>query len=271
MRKVLRPITTLGAAGLAMAGQSVAAWSDTPTTYQATLAPVPTNHATGSGTVTVQVSGGQAQVTVHTTGLLDAPHAMHVHIDGQGKCPDASAAKNHNGHQAISSADGTPFYGPAMVALTVNGDTSHTSAFAMDRAPSGSSINYQRTIPVDARTVSALAAGKGVFVVHGVDYDGSGHYDNALGPSEAEPSLPQDETAPVLCGALAPAPPSAPSAPGAPPAAGTAPAGGITINEPSSATTLSATALAVACVSLGIAITTLVYSLISWRRTDRQR
>ena len=39
-------------------------------------------------------------------------------------------------------------------------------------------------------------------MVHGIDYNHNGRYDGVLGASELDPSLPQEATAPALCGAL---------------------------------------------------------------------
>ena len=36
-------------------------------------------------------------------------------------------------------------------------------------------------------------------VIHGIDYDGSGHYDMALNRSELDNAVSQDATAPALC------------------------------------------------------------------------
>jgi hypothetical protein len=270
MKTVLYLLAALAATGLSAVPGSVVAQPATPTTYQAALSPVPLNHVTGSGTASLQINGDQALVTVHTSGLLNAAHAMHVHIDGQGKCPDASLAKDHNGQKAISATDGAPSYGPIMVSLTTSGDTSMDSAFALDRFPSGGSINYSRTVTLDAHTMSQLQAGKAVFVVHGIDYSGSGHYDNTLGPSEDAPNLPQVATAPALCGVLAAASPS----PSPSTAVGTinpAPGQGITINAGSgggSNTALGATALAVACASLGFSAAT---AIAVWNILRRNR
>jgi hypothetical protein len=41
-----------------------------------------------------------------------------------------------------------------------------------------------------------------VVVVHGIDYNGNGKYDAVLGQSELDPKLPQEATAPALCGPL---------------------------------------------------------------------
>ena len=49
----------------------------------------------------------------------------------------------------------------------------------------------------------AIKTGKGVIVIHGVDYNGNGVYDmDGAGPSELDPSLPAEATDPALCGRL---------------------------------------------------------------------
>ncbi|WP_354645344.1 hypothetical protein [Kitasatospora camelliae] len=272
MKKVFYPLAALAAIAVTAGPGSVVAESAAPTAFQATLNPVPTNHVNGSGTASLQINGAQTQVTIHTMGLLNAPHAMHVHIDGQGKCPDESFAKTHNGQKAISATDGATAYGEIMVALTTTGDTGPDSAFALDRMASGDPINYSRTITFDAHTISAIQGGKAVIVVHGTDYSGSGKYDNALGASEDAPHLPQTATAPALCGVLTAAAVSpSPSAPVDTTTSGQ----GITINNPSSSgsssnSTLSVAALSVACASLGFSVATgiAVWNLL--RRANRQ-
>ncbi|MEU7059034.1 hypothetical protein [Streptomyces sp. NPDC046197] len=180
--------------------------------YQAVLDPVPTNRVNGSGLANLQLSGTQAQVTVATAGLVNSWHALHIHIHGQGRCPDASMARQHNHQTAISATDGAPAYGEIMTSLTVSGDTSPARAFASDRFPSGSNLAYGRTVTLDRDTVEALEYGTAVLVVHGIDYDGHGQYDDALGPSEDNATQTQDATAPALCGTLRALAASAPPA-----------------------------------------------------------
>jgi hypothetical protein len=168
--------------------------------YQAVLSPVPLNRVNGSGLAELQLSGTQAQVTITTAGLVNSWHALHLHVHGRGTCPDASMARQYNQHLAISATDGAPAYGEIMTSLTVSGDTSPSRAFAADRFPSGGSLAYARTVTLDRATVTDLVGGKAVLVVHGVDYDGRGRYDDALGTSEDDSTQTQDATAPALCG-----------------------------------------------------------------------
>ncbi len=171
--------------------------------FQAVLRPVPDNHVTGSGTAAVRLRGDTATVTLDTTGLLNgAPHAMHIHAFGEGICPPASAARLYNGHLAISTTDGLKYYGPMAAALTLTGDTSMDSMLAFPRYPSSGNIRYQRTIVISTAAANAIRNGNAVVVVHGIDYNHNGRYDNVLNRSELDSAVSQEATAPALCGTL---------------------------------------------------------------------
>jgi hypothetical protein len=170
--------------------------------YEAVLRPVPDNHVTGSGTAAVTLHGDTATVTVDVTGLINASHLMHIHAFGEGICPPASAAKLYNGHLAISTTDGLRYYGPMAAALTLSGDTSMDSMLAFSRYPSQGTIHYRRTIVLTTAAANAIRNGNAVVVVHGIDYDNSGHYDNVLNRSELDNAFSQDSTAPAVCGTL---------------------------------------------------------------------
>jgi serine/threonine protein kinase len=188
--------------------------------FGAAAQPVPTNHVTGSGTANVRLNGDVASVTIDTNGLLNgSPHAMHIHAGGKGVCPPASAARLHNGHLAISTTDGIKFYGPPQVSLTSSGDTSPKSIVDFVRYPTVGAITYTREITVPPGIAAAIRAGNAVIVVHGIDYNNNGIYDDVLDRSELNHSLPGEATAPALCGPLAPTQTAATGAPG--PAGGT--------------------------------------------------
>ena len=173
--------------------------------FGAAAQPVPTNHVTGSGNATVHLNGDVATVTIDTNGLLNgSPHAMHIHAGGQGLCPPASAARLHNGHLAISTTDGIKFYGPPQVSLTSTGDTTPKSIVDFARYPTVGAIRYTREITVPPGIASAIRAGNAVIVVHGIDYNHNGIYDDVLDRSELNHSLPGEATAPALCGPLVP-------------------------------------------------------------------
>jgi serine/threonine protein kinase len=167
--------------------------------------PVPTNRVTGKGTATLELKGDVATVRLSTVGLLNgSPHLIHIHAGGQGLCPPASAARRHNGHLAISTGNGLKFYGPPLVSLTVKGDTSAKSNLAFPRFPSVGAITYERAVTVSSSVAALIRGGNAVIVVHGIDYDHSGTYDEVLGPSDLAPQFTGDSTAPALCGHLAP-------------------------------------------------------------------
>ena len=173
--------------------------------FGAAAQPVPTNHVTGSGTANVRLNGDVAAVTIDTNGLLNgSPHAMHIHAGGKGVCPPASAARSHNGHLAISTTDGIKFYGPPQVSLTSSGDTSPKSIVDFARYPTVGAIKYTRDITVPPGIAAAIRAGNAVIVVHGIDYNDNGIYDDGLDRSELNHNLPGEATAPALCGPLVP-------------------------------------------------------------------
>jgi serine/threonine protein kinase len=175
----------------------------------ATLAPVPTNHVRGAGTAVLRLNGDRAAVTLSTYGLLNgAPHLMHIHAGGLGTCPPASAARLHNGHLAISTEDGGRYYGPPEASLTTSGDTSVASFLDFARFPRTGDIRYQRTVQLSRSLVEKIRANKAVVVIHGIDYDRRGIYDNVLSHSELLPAVPGEATAPALCGPLAAARPA---------------------------------------------------------------
>jgi serine/threonine protein kinase len=169
----------------------------------ATLGPVPTNNVDGLGNVTVRLNGNVAEVTLKTKGLLNGePHAMHIHAGGKGACPTVEAAREHNGRLSISTVDGAAFYGHPRVSLTTRGDIGVVSILEFARYPSTGNITYKRTIRLRPRTVRFVRRNLAAIVVHGIDYNANGRYDNTLGGSELNPGLSGEATAPALCGEL---------------------------------------------------------------------
>jgi hypothetical protein len=88
------------------------------------------------------------------------------------------------------------------VALTSHGDTSPKSIIDFSRYPSTGDIQYTRTITVPPGIAEAIRAQNAVIVVHGIDYNGNGIYDDVLDRSELSRNLPGEATAPALCGSL---------------------------------------------------------------------
>jgi hypothetical protein len=100
----------------------------------------------------------------------------------------------------------SPAYGPIVASLTTRGDTSPASALAVNRFPTApmGAIHYNRSINFSSAAVArAIKNGKGVIVIHGIDYNHNGKYDFAsVGKSALNPSLPAEATDSALCGVL---------------------------------------------------------------------
>lgn len=173
------------------------------TSYQAQLNAI--NGSGASGTLLLELDGSTATVTEHASGLAASfngqpyPHVQHIHIGAKGQCPDMSADASKDG--VISTTEGAPFYGGIGTTLSTSGDTSPAAGTTLTVAPSGGSFDYQRTFPLDAKTLDSIKAGTAVIVVHGLD--------PAKLPSAAQseksdlvPSLPLAATSPALCGTL---------------------------------------------------------------------
>src|SRR3954454_17606742 len=167
------------------------------------LAAVPTNHVTGAGKADLSVKGNVATVTLDANGLLNAaPHAMHIHAGAAGRCPPASAAKLHDGHLAISTSNGAPFYGKPRVSLTTRGPTGPASILAFARYPATGKITYTRKIKLIPSALRYIKKNNAVIVVHGIDYNRNGLYDGSLEHSELDPAVQGETTAPALCGPI---------------------------------------------------------------------
>ena len=202
MRKAFAlPAVAIAAAAFPLLAVSTAsAAHEGSTSYQASLGTLNQSGVTGTGMVTLD--GNTATVMIEASGLLaGAPHAQHFHIGAQGSCPTDAA--NTDGDAFLSTTEGAPFYGAIGTSLTLDGDTSPDSGLAVDRFPTaeGGSINYNRTFEVSDDVYKAFEAGTAVIVLHGFDENGSGTYDGDV-KSDLDPSLPQEATAPVACGAL---------------------------------------------------------------------
>lgn len=176
----------------------------------ATLAAVPTNRVTGSGTATVALRGLTATITLDTTGLLNgSPHLAHIHGLGLGTCPTAANARLHRGHRLISTGDAIRLYGSTLTSFTEWGSTSGAvpTNVDMNRYPASGNIHYRRTTTVTRLVADLIRDRDAVIVVHGIDYDHNHIYDfKAFGVSDLDKALPGEATAPALCGPLRPAP-----------------------------------------------------------------
>jgi hypothetical protein len=162
------------------------------------VSPVPTNNVTGAGAATVVLRGNQATITVDTNGLLNAVHFMHIH-GGTGRCPTASNSQVVNGHRFLPARIGDRIYGGIVQSLTQNGDSTSPAVHVIQSFyQSTGNIRYVRTFQLDPGVASEIRDGLAVIVVHGIDYNRNGAYDNSLGVDE-------ELNAPALCGALFPA------------------------------------------------------------------
>ncbi|NHD18052.1 MULTISPECIES: hypothetical protein [unclassified Actinopolyspora] len=149
---------------------------------------------------TIRLDGNEASVRLYTYGALeDQPHAQHVHIGGEGKCP--TRADDADGDGIVSTAEGAQDYGGIGVSLTTEGDTSPDSGLAVDRFPTAPNgfVRYSRTVTVNDEVAANIRTGDAVLVQHGIDINGSGAYDGDA-PSSLDPSLPLEATAPAACG-----------------------------------------------------------------------
>ena len=205
MRKTRsRTAVMVGVVGLGLiAVPAMASAKDGHGTVTATLTEL--NNSGVNGTATVTVTGNRLSASIEATGLLaDQPHAAHIHFGTTAlhECPtDAAAGADHQ----LATLEGLPFYGPVVVSFTTSGDTSPASVLAISRystAPGGV-IDYNRDRIKTQRSVAeAIAAGEGVVVIHGVDYNNSGDYDIAAGFSDLDPTLPAEATDLAACGVL---------------------------------------------------------------------
>lgn len=167
---------------------------------------LPLNNSGASGKASVSFTSRRAGVVqVKAHGLAPGlPHAQHIHFGktARNECPTAfDAGLDHQ----LTTTDGADAYGPVRTSLTTSGDTSPDSVLAVDRypvAPEGR-VRYERKITFTSKALAAaIRDGKGVVVIHGVDYNGNGEYDFSSGKSDLDESLPAEATDPAVCGVL---------------------------------------------------------------------
>ena len=91
LKTISLALAATGAISLGALASTTPAFAATQS-YQATLAPL--NNSNASGTLMITLNGDQATVTEHASGLAATfnnapyPHVQHIHINGQGQCPD---------------------------------------------------------------------------------------------------------------------------------------------------------------------------------------
>lgn len=161
------------------------------------------NSSGAHGVAKLRLSGDSLNIRIDATGLLaNSVHAQHIHGVGSSECPPPSAA---GADGILSTLDGLPFYGPIVTSLTTHGDTSPAAGLTIELMPvadGNGEIHYQRTITLPSTVAGNLGAFQ--IVQHGVDFNNSGAYDFGAGPSELNPALPEEATAPADCGTIDP-------------------------------------------------------------------
>jgi hypothetical protein len=173
--------------------------------FQADLDPL--NNSGASGTANLALEGDQLTTDIASEGLApNLPHAQHIHglEQAMSECP--TILNDQNGDNLVNTTEGEPSYGPILTSLTTEGDTSPESALAVDRFPVANedgTLSYGRTFGVPTNVADRLE--EFAIVQHGVDLNGNGVYDEeAAGPSDLDPSLPQEATIPANCGVIEP-------------------------------------------------------------------
>jgi hypothetical protein len=167
----------------------------------------PLNNSGTRGHATVMVNGTRAHVNLDAYGLAKGlPHAEHIHFGAEARHECPSVFDDTNGDFRLTTSEGLPAYGPIVASLTTRGDTSPASALAVNRFPTApkGAIHYDRRINFSTAAVArAIRNGKGVLVIHGIDYNNNGKYDfKSAGKSDLDPTLPAEATDPALCGVL---------------------------------------------------------------------
>ncbi|KNC19681.1 hypothetical protein AC792_04685 [Arthrobacter sp. RIT-PI-e] len=200
MRLLAVPTLALGA--IALAGSPALA---ADSSYSSTLGQL--NGTTGTGSITVDVTGDQAAVKLQVSGLAETfmdgpyPHVQHVHGGAQGVCP--TAADDANGDGIVSVTEGAGRYGDILTTLTTSGATTPAEGLNLELGGQGGSYTIDRTITLDDATKASLEAGTAVVVVHGLDPATAGVPEAVFAsPSDLDPALPLGATSPALCGTL---------------------------------------------------------------------
>ena len=94
-----------------------------------------------------------------------------------------------------------------VVSLTTSGDTSPSSGLAVARFPvadASGNYHYVSDFEVGVDIPASVADHLADFhvVSHGIDTNHNGSYDFSRGPSDLDPSLPQEATVPPSCGLI---------------------------------------------------------------------
>ncbi|RJT76923.1 hypothetical protein D6T63_15800 [Arthrobacter cheniae] len=204
MNKAMRflAVPTLALGALAMASSPALAADES---YSSTLGQF--NGTTGSGSITVDVTGDKAKVNLQVSGLaetfMDAPypHVQHIHGGAKGECP--TPANDANGDGIVSTTEGSGSYGAIQTTLSTSGATTPAEGLNLALGGQGGNYTIDREITLDAATKAALEDGTAVVVVHGLDpATATGTEEAFNSPSDLDPKLPLGATSPALCGPL---------------------------------------------------------------------
>jgi hypothetical protein len=168
------------------------------------------NGSSSSGVAVLTLAeDGSLTVNIEAEGMVPGqPHAQHIHGDSSLErdftCPTQDADANGDG--IVNVVEGIPSYGEIHIALTTAGDATPASGLAVERFPvagADGSVSYERTFKASELPDGTATAVRNLHVVtHGIDVNGNGEYDMAAGPSELDPALPQEATAPASCGTI---------------------------------------------------------------------
>ena len=175
----------------------------------AALHPIEGTGITGLGHAEVEFDqeGVIDEFEVVARGLLaGAPHAVHIHFGEEARHECPTLKDDTNGDGRLTTLEGAPAYGPVQLSLTTSGATGASEVLAVTRfsTAAGGLIHYERdgVFETAEGVAEEVADGKGVVVVHGVDYNGNGVYDGDAGMSDLNPALPAEATNPAMCGVL---------------------------------------------------------------------
>lgn len=152
----------------------------------------PLNDSGAGGNAVIQLRGDKLTVKVNVHGVeARLPHLQHSHgFDGStdGVCPPRSADTNGNG--LVEVGEGAPFYGDQFkVTLSETGAQEPLNLDIAPVANRGGAYNYRQTFTISDPDLFDLS--DETIVVHGIDLNGNGAYDDFL-----EASLP------ALCGEI---------------------------------------------------------------------
>ncbi|MCC5947290.1 MAG: hypothetical protein JJT89_02445 [Nitriliruptoraceae bacterium] len=210
----MRKSLTITAATAALFVLPVAAFADSHTQeFRANITQA--NETGASATADLSLDGNNLTVSISGDGFFDGfPHAMHFHGEpgGDNVCGPLNPGEagfdeaDVDGDGFLSVVEGVPAYGPVTVSLTTEGDTSPDSALAVDRFPTSSTLDYERTFEVSDEVAENLSTLH--IVIHGADLDGTGEIgtleneDGTMKESSLDPDLPFEATAVAACGQI---------------------------------------------------------------------